>query len=374
MSDIPRTPNSAEHTPGHIDCQACAGLRAMPYATIDPTTLFPQAYAAWLAARTPEIRPNTFRSYSIAAKPLCAFFGQLALNEIHIGHVRAYQAERGKTAGHYLLNNECSCLAMVLKEADLWADIKPKYKPRTVPKRGSGHSLSAAEEQRLRDVAFRHPKWRLAAHCMIVMLSTTMNWSEISHLRRRHVNLHSRKISVIEGKNDGRDRDIPLNHAALASMEWLVERWEKLGGSDPEQFLLPKRPRHIGGPWVFDEPITSIKTAFGKIRKEAGLPHFRIHDCRVQAITKLLSNPKVSRQVAKEIAGHISQDMQDRYSIQQFDTKLDALEALEAPDSTGPIVMPKRPVEIEKKPPKQAAEVDLAQQFAEFLRWKQFSA
>jgi hypothetical protein len=60
-------------------------------------------------------------------------------------------------------------------------------------------------------------------------------------------------------------------------------------------------------------------------------PAFRVYDCRVQAITKLLSDPKVSPQVSKEIAGHISQAMQDRYSIQQHDTKMAALEALESP-------------------------------------------
>ena len=77
--------------------------------------------------------------------------------------------------------------------------------------------------------------------------------------------------------------------------------------------------------------MISIRSAFKAIKKMAGLPHFRIHDCRVQAITKLLSNPKVSPQVAREIAGHISQAMQDRYSFQQFDTKMAALEALESP-------------------------------------------
>ena len=75
----------------------------------------------------------------------------------------------------------------------------------------------------------------------------------------------------------------------------------------------------------------SIKTAFRCIRKEAGLPEFRIYDCRVQAITKLLSNPAVHPQVSKEIAGHISEAMQSHYSIQQHDTKMAALEALEHP-------------------------------------------
>jgi hypothetical protein len=37
--------------------------------------------------------------------------------------------------------------------------------------------------------------------------------------------------------------------------------------------------------------------------------------------TKLLSNPDVSPQVSREIAGHISQAMQSRYSIQLFNKK-----------------------------------------------------
>ena len=77
--------------------------------------------------------------------------------------------------------------------------------------------------------------------------------------------------------------------------------------------------------------MKSVNTAFNGIRKEAGLPTFRVYDCRVQAITKLLSDPAVSPQVSKEIAGHITQAMQDRYSIQQYDTKMAALEALESP-------------------------------------------
>ena len=39
---------------------------------------------------------------------------------------------------------------------------------------------------------------------------------------------------------------------------------------------------------ILDEPTTSMNTAFRSIRNTAGLPHFRIYDCRVQAIAKLL--------------------------------------------------------------------------------------
>lgn len=110
-------------------------------------------------------------------------------------------------------------------------------------------------------------------------------------------------------KNRFRNRTIPLNSTAVESMTWILERWKKLGGNDDEHYILPHRPRSPQGPWLLDEPISAITSAFNQIRKTAGLSHFRIYDCRVQAITKLLSNPMVSPQVSREIAGHISQVM-----------------------------------------------------------------
>ena len=65
--------------------------------------------------------------------------------------------------------------------------------------------------------------------------------------------------------------------------------------------------------------------------KRQGFPNSGSTIVRVQAITKLLSNPAVSPQVSREIAGHISQTMQSHYTIQQYDTKMAALEALEHP-------------------------------------------
>ena len=159
-----------------------------------------------------------------------------------------------------------------------------------------------------------------------------MGFGELRHIRRRDVDLKKRSLLVRDGaKNLYRDRTIPINTAAYESMCWILDRWERLGGSEEEEFILPHRPRTPHGPWIFTEPMKAITTAFNGIRKEAGLPQFRVYDCRVQAITKLLSNPDVSPQVSKEIAGHISEAMQSHYSIQQHDTKMAALEALEHP-------------------------------------------
>lgn len=310
---------------------------------------FGRAAELWLDAHKRYIKPNTLRNYSASVRLLIAYLGDTLVKDVHIGHIRAYQSERGKSVGAYQLNTEISVLQMIMKEARCWKPIADLYRPLRVPKRRGGHSISAEEERILREVAFSKPKWRLAAHCMMVMLSTTMGFGELRHVRRRDIDMRRKCITVREGaKNDYRDRTIPMNAAAYDSICWILDRWAELGGTRENEFILPHRPRALKGPWIFDEPMVAITSAFNQIRKAAGLPKFRVYDCRVQAITKLLSNPDVHPQVSKEIAGHISQAMQDRYSIQQYDTKLAALEALDVPRIH------------EKKPVEKISEIPLA--------------
>jgi integrase len=320
---------------------------------LDASLTLAEAAPKWLEAHKRYIKPNTLKNYGASIRYLNTSLGDVVVEKIHIGHIRAYQAERGKSVGAYQLNGEVSVLQMILKEARCWKPIADLYKPLRVPKRRGGHSISADEERLLREVAFSRPKWRLAAHCMMVMLSTTMGFGELRHIRRRDVDLKKRNLLVRDGaKNLYRDRTIPISTAAYESMCWILDRWERLGGREEEEFILPHRPRTPHGPWILDEPMVAITTAFNGIRKEAGLPQFRVYDCRVQAITKLLSNPAVHPQVSKEIAGHISQAMQDHYSIQQHDTKMAALEALEYPtlrpesDPTPPAQQPASAAEI----------------------------
>lgn len=330
-------PNSRVHTPNHVECGACRGLFSMGFVSLDPSSPFSLAADLWL--RQHDCKPSTRVTYSKNLIPLKAFFQQMPLESIHIGNVRSYQDERQNQVSRPMVNIELGIFRQILDEAGVWEpNIKAKkFKRLKVPKRRGGHALKEEDEQALREIAFSRPKWQLAAHCMIVMLSTTLGFGELRRLRRRDVDLRDRVLTVIDGaKNEYRDRTIPLNRAAYDSICWIIERWEGLGGSNGAQFILPHRPRGKGRPWVMNEPMVSISTAFKNIRKMAGLPFFRVHDCRVQAITKLLSSPSVSPQVSKEIAGHISQAMQDRYSFQQFDTKLAALDALEAPGRKGP--------------------------------------
>jgi integrase len=303
---------------------------------------FSQAGGLWLHQHRRYIRPNTIGCYEDALKPLGRFFGDLRLDKIEIKHIRAYQDHRSAQVTPLTTNREVGVFQLVMKEFDQWARLQSRYKPLKVEQHRSGHSLTAEEEERLKTVAFSKKKWRLAAHCMVVMMNTTMGFGELRQLRRRDVDMARPCVTVREGaKNQYRQRTIPLNAAARESMEYILKRWATIGGSSAEHYILPHRPRGEQAPhwkkkipWILDEPTTSMNSAFRSIRNAAGLPHVRIYDCRVQAITKLLSSPQVSPQASREIAGHISQEMQNRYSIQTFSTKKAALDTLDAPPPT----------------------------------------
>ena len=168
----------------------------------------------------------------------------------------------------------------VMREFGEWKRLEDRYRQLKEPPHRAGHSLTQDEEQRLREVAFTKPKWRLAGHCMMVMLSTTMGFGELRQLRR----LRRRHGTWIRLGTRGRQervprRTIPLNSAARESMTWILERWKKLGGCDPEHYILPHRPRREGShwrktiPWILDEPMHGIAT--GVLQHPRGRRIFR---------------------------------------------------------------------------------------------------
>jgi integrase len=213
---------------------------------LSPECPFSAAAWTWLQSHRPYIRPSTFRVYKQYCNSLSAFFQELPLGQFHIGNVRSYQTTR--KAGATRINAEVSALQMILKEVGGWEKIKSLYRPLPVPKRKVRQNMSEEEEKRLIACALdaSKPKRLLAGHCLIVMANTSAGFGELRHLKRQDVHLDEDRpfIEVNEGtKNDYRIRLIPLNYLALRSMRWIVRRWEQLGGSEPEQYILPHHAR-----------------------------------------------------------------------------------------------------------------------------------
>ena len=160
---------------------------------------FSTAAMAWFANHKLYIKASTADSYGDALKPLTSFFGDKPINEIGILHLRMYQGMRSAKVCANTVNRELGVLQQVLRKFDEWKRFENHYRQLKEPPCRPGHSLTPEEEQRLREVAFTKPKWRLAGHCMMVMLSTGMSFGELRHLRRRDVNMKRKCVVIRDG-------------------------------------------------------------------------------------------------------------------------------------------------------------------------------
>ncbi|HVW77976.1 MAG TPA: tyrosine-type recombinase/integrase [Alloacidobacterium sp.] len=325
---------------------------------LDIACIFGNIADTWLENHKLYIKPATYRTYGQYVNTLKQIFAELPINKIGINDVRSYQRWRQQSAGATRINAEASVLQMILKEVGIWERFAELYIPLPVPKKKVRQNMSEEEERRLVAVALdsSRPRRLLAGHCLIVMANTSMGFGELRNLRREDVLLNEDQpfVTVNGGtKNDYRIRTIPLNFLALRSMRWIVKRWDKLGGTEPEQYILPHHARRPEGqqkakghkrtePPIFTEPMGHIYRAARGILKEAGLSHLDPYDMRSHFITKLAADPDVSDQLYKEIVGHCDLRMRGRYSKQRLGKKAEALSrlCLEAPNIAPVISFP----------------------------------
>jgi integrase len=305
-------------------------LSSAPFARLP----FREAAPLWLESRKGQISPRTLSDYTYWKTYLGKFFDDIVLDQIHIGHIEAYQRDRAVVAGPVCINHECGVLVQILKRAGLWTAIEPHYKPLKLPKPKVGCTLEPDEEDRLFRVASSRPRWRVAYWCSLLTAHTTAGPGEIKNLRIGDVKTDSDMptISVVEGaKNSERVRTIPLNETAFFAACELLKRAKELGAVRPDHYLLPHRAENGARGADPTKPMGSWRRAWENLRDVAGMPHLRQYDLRHHAITRILENPDVSERTVVEVAGHVSNAMMKRYSHIRMRTKKEALDALVRP-------------------------------------------
>lgn len=299
---------------------------------------FSEAAEKYLASRKLGLAKSSVIKEKQSLVKLKEHFGLSRLNKISVEAILAFREWRAETCGPAIINMEIGTLRRILKRAKLWNsvadEVTPLKEPATI-----GRSLSPLEQTALMESAARKPEWETAYLAAILALNTTMRGCEIKGLLWRDVDLMAETLTIRKSKTDAGVRIIPLTHDAFEVFVKLRKRAEQFGDVAIDHYIFATfkpvqtfEDKKLTGMRItgFDPttPIGSWKKAWSKLTIKAGLPGLRFHDLRHSAITSLLTNPNVSVQTVKAVAGHVSQRMVDRYAHIGLAAKQSALEGL----------------------------------------------
>ena len=297
-------------------------VRAEPLTAVP----FSRAAEAWLDSRRPYLSAKTVHEYALNIKTLCAYFGEMRLQEITPDQVRAYQRMRMTQCGPFAINHECCVLNQMRKRIGKpFAD----YQPLPLPKEIRGRALTELERKKLLETAASDPNW-LAACCFArISVNTTAGPKEVMTLRLKDVDLANRLFFVGPqgAKNIHRIRPIPLNDEAFDALSAALERAKSLGACEPWHHVFPFRTDK-GKKHDPARHQTTFKTAWNKLVAAAGIGRCRMYDLRHTAITDLLQDPETSDEQAEQLAGHIDAKTKKHYSHTQIEKLRAAVERL----------------------------------------------
>ena len=328
--------------------------------------VFTEAATAFLDSRTAPVTPagvryvgkNTYKGYAQKLKALKIFFGDMPLEEIHLGNLIKYQEARtagdgftrklGKVeiqspAGAAKTNAELRLLLRVLKQAfasipkrTSWeeannppdlkltafaqnlAQIEMFYLPFQVTETDIPRALSPEEQDRFMMVASSNPDWHPIWWYSLAAVHLTFSSDEMRTIRIGDINLTHQIVGVNRryGKNKFRRRDVPVSDGScMWALDRLIERAQRVTGRRPEphHFLFPGRVvRNVFDPETHMSE-TGLRKPFEAVRDKAELAWFQLNGWRHTAITRL-AEAGVPIAIIMRRSGHMTPKMSAHYT------------------------------------------------------------
>jgi integrase len=244
---------------------------------------------------------------------LIPFFSEMPLADINKSAIRKYRQERNKqkTLTAATVNRDLSVLRRILywsvEEGYLLSNPLGRLRMER-ERRTKRPVMSVAEEIKLMAAAPVHLQ-----RIILCALHTGMRRGEILHQLFEDIDFDNRILHVSHSKTpEGEMREIPLTTRLY-------------------ELLSAHREAH-GPVFTFeDAPLKNIKTTWGASLRRSGIRHFRFHDLRHTANTRMML-AGVLQEVRREIIGHASQrsrDVNDRYTQIELPEKREAILKLE---------------------------------------------
>jgi integrase len=208
-----------------------------------------------------------------------------------------YRDERLKCVGPATVVRELSTVSHAIdiatREWSLWLPRNPvKLVRRPQVPRGRTRRLKHGEEQLLLSACERG-RTPLLKSLIILAIESAMRRGELLQLRWEHVDLKLCVAHLVLTKN-GDSRDVPLSRRAIQTLQEL-------------------RAEGLKHECVFPMTGDAVRHAFEHLRVRAGMPDFRFHDLRHEAISRLFEKGLNVAEVAA-ISGHKEFKVLQRYT------------------------------------------------------------
>jgi integrase len=208
-----------------------------------------------------------------------------------------YRDERLKCVGPATVVRELSTVSHAIdiatREWSLWLPRNPvKLVRRPQVPRGRTRRLKHGEEQLLLSACDRG-RTPLLEPLIILAIESAMRRGELLQLRWEHVDIKLCVAHLVLTKN-GDSRDVPLSRRAIQTLQEL-------------------RAEGLKHECVFPMTGDAVRHAFEHLRVRAGMPDFRFHDLRHEAISRLFEKGLNVAEVAA-ISGHKEFKVLQRYT------------------------------------------------------------
>ncbi len=359
---------TSEHAIPHVNCAVCERAREVTLCRLTSDLPFCDAAALWLESRTLSplargrgrlIRPTTEQSYRRYLASLGLVFGQMRLDQVHLGYLREYQEARLAGAAPWFVryrrpqdarprrfrdgsqlpakgktpcpvqakkvNQEISILKMILRRAGCWTEEMDEYYEELAVDDGELRRIPTPYEQaRWLDIAASRAEWALVYWYSIAAFDTSLGTNEMRSLRVGDVNIPHRTVSVpaAGAKNRYRQRIVTIDTAeALDAFCNLLRRAADLGSTDPLHYLFPfrtpgSRARFTGETCDFDPgrpmTVTGLRKPWESVRRAARMEWFSMTDTRPTALTRM-AEAGIAPEIMRAKAGHVDDRMMRHY-------------------------------------------------------------
>ncbi len=251
--------------------------------------------------------------------------GGLLLSEVTANRALDYMRHRREEgASNRTINMELQVLSRAMGHT--WKALWPKLK-KLEENHDVGKALEPEQEVAILEAARRNSS-RLIYPFLMTLCWTGIRSDESRTLRWAQVDFEAGELIVGRSKTEaGKGRRIPMSGALRAALEahaaWYAGHF---GPILPEWCVFPmSRTKKPADP---ERPVTSLKTAWDTVRREAGV-HCRLHDFRHSFCTKL-AEAGVPESTMLDMMGHVSTTMLRRYSHIRAQARRDAIDMLES--------------------------------------------